>query len=144
VSSQYSAAWSPLSRPIRIAYPATALQGGAGTHKEYVRQHWSKITIAVVAGILAGFLAGAVSSRENPPLTQVVYAAGVTTSGTARSSLAEPWQGAPATTQASAQEVSQLRAENEHLQALVDQLQKAHPATRSYRAKSHRRRRAHG
>jgi len=102
------------------------VRSGAGFFPQYLRQHWNKIAIAAASGVLAGFLAAAVSSRENPPLTQVVYAAGATTQPALAS-----------------QEVSQLRAENEHLQALIDQLQKAHPAARAHKAKVHRRR-SHG
>lgn len=137
VSGQYSAALSPFSRPIRIAYPDSAVRGGVGICARYLRQHWNKIAVAIGAGVLAGFLAGAVSSRENPALSQVVYAAGpakqaVPEAAQVQNTMIQPMQ-----------EVSRLRAENQQLQALVEELQKGQPAVRGHRAKAHHKRRAH-
>src|ERR1700685_3649447 len=77
-SSQYAAAINPFSRPIRVTYSAPAVRSGAGVCVRYLREHWTKISVAVIGGLLAGFFAGAVSSREYMPMTHVVYAAGAT------------------------------------------------------------------
>lgn len=143
VGSQSAAALGPFARPIKIAYPTMAVHGGARTFARYLKQHWTKITIAALGGVLAGFFAGALSSREFSAPGQVVYAAGTATAHNAtvvatthRDPSVEQFAGA----QASLQEVSRLRMENQQLQALVDELQKERPQSHSRKYKAHRRR----
>ena len=78
VSSPSTATLGSFCRPMKVLYPAPAASSGVSVCARYLREHWTKIAVATVAGVLAGFLAGAVSSREYMPLTQVVYAAGET------------------------------------------------------------------
>lgn len=144
VSSQYAAALGPFSRPTRVVYPTAAVRTEMSVCARYLREHWRKITVAVMTGVLAGFFAGAVSSREYRGLTQVVYAAGVARNQTPpvatvqqQSALAQQ----SAAAQATAHDVSRLRAENQQLQALVDELQKGRAPAHTRRVRAHHRRR---
>jgi hypothetical protein len=144
VSSPSAAILGSFRRPTKVFYPAPAVRSGASVCARYFRQHWTKIAVAMFGGVLAGFLAGAVSSREYV-LDQVVYAAGaMSTPGVPM--LAAPQQRAEAPRnpgeQATLQEMSRLRAENQQLQALVDELQKERPAVHSRKGKAHHRRRS--
>jgi hypothetical protein len=105
--------------------------------------------VAVIGGALAGFFAGAVSSRQTLELNQVVYAAGTATNastlGTAQLQTAPAGQTQAEQNevqQATQQEVSRLKAENHQLQALVDELQKERPAAHNRRVKTHHHRRS--
>jgi hypothetical protein len=144
VSSQSTATFDAFCRPMKIVYPAPTVRSCADVCVCYLKQHWTKLAVSIIGGVLAGFFAGAVSSREYLPLNQVVYAAG--TARNANAPATAPLQKVPAernpAEQATEQEVSRLRAENQQLQALVDELQKDRPAAHSRRAKTHHRRRA--
>jgi hypothetical protein len=141
VSSQLTAALSPMSRPFRVAYPVAAVRGGAGLCRRFWREHWKKIVVAVIAGALAGFFAGAVSSREYMTPSPVVYAAGVATNRAETPAQEDSAAPGAAVQQAAAQEMTRLKAENQQLQALVDELQKELPASHGRRAKTHHRKR---
>jgi hypothetical protein len=149
VSSQSAAALGPFCRPMKVAYPARAvdesmISGARLLCMRYLREHWTKIAVALIGGLLAGFLAGAVNSRESMAIGQVVYAAGVTpgqasavtAAVVSASGMAKP----SATEQAALEEVSRLRAENQQLQARVDELQNE----RAGRKHPHHRRRSGG
>jgi len=143
VSSQSTAALGPFSRPIKIAYPTPAARGGARMLPQYLKEHWTKIMIAVMGGVLSGFFAGALSSRESATLGQVVYAAGVTGNPSAtRIPATQQPKAEPASSTgepANMQEVSRLRQENQQLQALVDELQKERPSPSRHMKARHRR-----
>jgi hypothetical protein len=151
VSSQSTATLGLFCRPMKVAYPAPAVRSWAGVCVRYLRKHWTKIAVAVTGGVLAGFFAGAVSSRESLELNQVVYAAGTATNTNASALGTVQHQTAPAeqnqaqrnqSEQATQQEMSRLKAENQQLQALVDELQKERPAAHNRRVKTHHRRRS--
>jgi hypothetical protein len=140
VTSYNAAALGSFSKPIRIAYPVPAVRKAFAVSARYMKEHWIKITLAVLGGLIAGFFAGAASSREYTALNQVVYAANLPP---AQSSPAvSPAPSPSAANQAVAQEISRLRAENQQLQSLVEQLRKGSPATHSRRAKARHRRHA--
>lgn len=151
VSSQSTATLGLFCRPMKVAYPASQVHSCSDFCARYLREHWTKIAVAVIAGALAGFFAGAVSSREYLAMNQVVYAAGTATNASAtaqrQDALAQRNQAARSQTQqteaeqATEQEMSRLRAENQQLQALVDELQKERPAAHGRRIKAHHRRR---
>jgi hypothetical protein len=140
VSSPSAATLGSFCRPMKVLYPAPVVRSGASVCVRYFGEHWTKIAIAIVGGVLAGFLAGAVSSREYMPLNQVVYAAGAVPSAEAPMITAALRQ-SPGE-QAALQEMSRLRAENQQLQALVDELQKERPAVHSRKGKAHHHRRS--
>jgi hypothetical protein len=146
VSSQSAAALDSFCRPMRVAYPAPAVRSGARWCERYLREHWNKIAVALMGGVLAGFLAGAVNSREYVAVTQVVYAAGVNGNRNNPALVGAQQQDAAAQRiaagQAAFEEVSRLRAENQQLQSLVDELQNE----RASRKHTHHRRHnsAHG
>lgn len=146
VSGQSMATFDAFCRPMKVVYPAPAVRSCADVCVRYLREHWTKIAVSIIGGVLAGFFAGAVSSREYLPLDQVVHAAGTTLNANAPTLATAPPQNAPAernqTIQATQQEVSRLQAENQQLQALVDELQKERPAVHTRRVKTHHRRRA--
>jgi len=141
VGSQSMATLRPFCHPMKVVYSAPAVPNYVSVCVSYLSEHWTKIAVAVIGGLLAGFFAGAVSSREYTALSQVVYAAGVTTNQTAPAVLENTAAQSNAAEQATLQEVSRLKAENQQLQALVDELQKERPAPHSRRARAHRRRR---
>lgn len=146
VSGQFATTADSFCRPIRVAYPAPAVRSGARWCERYLRAHWNKIAVALIGGVLAGFLAGAVNSREYFSVNQVVYAAGVSANPRNPALARAQQQNAPAQRSAGEQaalaEVSRLRAENQQLQSLVDELQNER-VSRKY---THRRRHssAHG
>ncbi|HEX3685868.1 MAG TPA: hypothetical protein VHU83_25280 [Bryobacteraceae bacterium] len=149
LSSQSTATLGLFCRPMKVAYPAPAVRSCAGVCARYLRAHWPKIAVAVIGGALAGFFAGAVSSRQTLELNQVVYAAGTATNastlGTAQLQTAPAGQTQAEQNevqQATQQEVSRLKAENHQLQALVDELQKERPAAHNRRVKTHHHRRS--
>lgn len=142
VSGQSTATLGPSCRPMKVLYSAPAVPSYVSVCVCYLSEHWTKIAVAAIAGLLAGFFAGAVSSREYTPLTQVVYAAGVATNRTAPTVLEKTAAQSNVAEQATLQEVSRLKAENQQLQALVDELQKELPATHSRKVRAHHRRRS--
>ena len=137
VSSQLMAAYGPLPRPIRVAYGSEgavskAAPGVAGAFEQYVKEHWKKVAVAVGSGLLAGFLAGAVTSREYLDPTRVVYAA---------TPQVAPGNSLPG--QTALDELARLRVENRQLRALVDDLQKGRPASHGRHLRPRRRSGAH-
>ncbi len=140
VSSQPMATLGSFCRPMKVVYPASAVRGRAGVCGPYLREHWTKIAVAIIGGVLAGFFAGVVSSREYLPLAQVVYAAGAPATRVTNTASLQPPSAEAQRDQAAVQEVSRLRAENQQLQALVVELQKERPAAHSRKARAHHRR----
>lgn len=136
MSSQYATALSSLHRPIRVAYPVRTANGAALCVR-YLKKHWKKITVAAAGGVFAGFLTGAVSSRVAVPLSQVVYAA------TARTPAPQAALDVSTVNQQAMAEVSRLRAENQQLQAMLDDLRKHSPRSRTHHARVRRRARGH-
>lgn len=146
VSVQPAANLDSFCRLIRVAHRAPAARNGARLWERYLRAHWNKIAVALIGGVLAGFVAGAVNSREYFAVTQVVYAAGVNAKPGNPALAGVEEQNAAAQRNASEDaalaEVSRLRAENQQLQSLVDELQNE----RASRKHTHHRRHssAHG
>ena len=122
-----------LYRPIRVAYPGRS-ENRSAVFVRYAKTHWKKIGMAVLSGMFAGFLAGAVSSRTNAPLDRVVYAAHPP-------SLLAAAVPVRAASPDNTKELSRLRAQNQELQVLVDTLRLHPAATHVRRAKAHRHRR---
>jgi hypothetical protein len=142
--SSQATALNGLYRPIRVAYPIRT-ENRAAVCMRFVKAHWKKITVAIAAGVFAGFLAGAVGSKEAISLARVVYAATPTTraSPSVHGSAAVPASRVvSAGNQDTVAEVSRLRAQNQELQALVQELRKQPQHVRTHRARA--RRHAHG
>jgi hypothetical protein len=142
VTSYSAAALGSFPKPIRISHPIPVAPKAFAVSARYMKEHWMKITVAVLAGLVAGFFAGALSSREHTAFNQVVYAANLPSTHTSApaSSAASPSAADPAV----AQEMSRLRAENQQLQSLVEQLRKSSPSAHLRRAKArHRRHTSH-
>ena len=139
MASYYAAALHSFSRPFKIVYP-TRQEKRAALWPDYVKAHWTKITLAAAIGMLFGFIAGVVSSRAGALFTPVVYAAA-----------SAPTQSIPATkpaaptasSQAAQDELTRLRAQNEQLASMLAQLKKNAPPTHARRAMAHHRRRNH-
>ena len=138
MSAQYAAALHSFSRPFKVAYPARS-QPHTILGFEYVKAHWKKISTAAAVGILAGFIAGVVSSRAGLLFTEVVYAAAPAAAPSALTLKPPP---PIAFNEVAQQELARLRAQNEQLQTTVAELRKESPQSRARRAKSHHRKHA--
>jgi hypothetical protein len=136
VASYYAAALHSFSRPFKVAYP-TRHQNRSALWLEYVKAHWTKITLAVAVGMFAGFIAGVVSSRAGLLFTQVVYAAPAPAPDITGLKPAAP----TAVHRLAQDEVTRLRAENEQLETMLAELKKTSPPAHTRRAKAHHRRR---
>lgn len=124
-----------LYRPIRVAYPGRS-ENRIAACVRYAKAHWTKIGVAVLSGVFAGFLTGAVTSRTEAPPDRALYAA-TEPAHLGTKALAAPVKlASPDNTR----ELSRLRAENQELQALVETLRQHPASTRAHRAKGHRRR----
>lgn len=139
VASYYAAALHSFSRPFKVAYP-TRREKKTALWLEYAKAHWSKITLATTIGMLAGFIAGVVSSRAGLLVPHVVYAATATPAPNVPILKPAP---PSAANQVAQDEVTRLRAQNEQLETMVAELKKATPPTRRAKAHHRRRTRAH-
>lgn len=146
VSSQSTAALGAFCRPMKVAYPVRPVNKSLELCLGYLREHWNKIAMALIAGLLAGFFAGAVNSREFLAMGDVVYAAGLvpTPSGSAAWAVKRASEAArpSAAEQAAIEEASRLRAENQQLQALVNELQNEHAPAHARKGHARHRRRS--
>lgn len=138
MSTQYAAALHSFSRPFKVAYPAR-YESRVGLCFDYIKAHWKKISMAAAIGMLAGFIAGVVSSRTGPLLTETVYAS--SPAPAANMVALKPMPPSGATSQVAQDELARLRAQNEKLQTMVAELEKETPTAHSRRGKVHHRRR---
>ena len=137
MASYYAAALHSFSRPFRVAYPRREAKG-ATLWLGYVKAHWTKIAVAAGLGMLVGFVAGVVSSHFGLLSTPVVYAA----PSPARNFAALKPQAPTAANQIAQDELTRLRTQNEHLEAMLAEFQKTPPPAHARRAKARHRRRA--
>ncbi len=122
-------------RPVRVAYPGRS-ENRTAVFARYAKAHWKKIGAAVLSGIFAGFLAGAVSSKTGVPLDPVISAARSPSVVAVKAGAVPLRIPGPDNTK----ELSRLRAQNQELQGLVDTLRQ-HPApAHARRSKAYRRR----
>ena len=138
VSAQYAAALHSFSRPFKVAYPARCHHRSTLSF-DYVKAHWKKISMAAAVGMLAGFIAGLVSSRSGVLLSEVVYAA---SSAPAPNLItAKPSPPPAAVGRVAEEELARLRTQNQQLQTIVAELRRDTPSSHPHRAKAHHRRR---
>jgi uncharacterized membrane protein YfcA len=138
VASYYAAALHSFSRPFKIVYP-TRQEKRAALWPDYVKAHWTKITLAAALGMLFGFIAGVVSSRAGALFTPVVYAA----ASAPMPSMLVTKPARAASNQSAQDELIRLRAQNEQLASMLAELKKNAPPSHARRAIAHRRRRTH-
>lgn len=136
MASSYAAALHSFSRPFRVAYPTRHRQGTT-FWLDYVRAHWTKITVAVGIGMLVGFIAGVLSSRAALPFADAVYAASSAPAPTIVVKSSAP----TAANQVAQEELTRLREQNKQLETMLADLKKTAPSAHAHRLQSHHRRR---